>query len=461
VGVLRYLPIIFSLDLYFSMVTLLLILLTLFCIVFVIMKWGIHPFLALFVGSIGYGLLVGMKPDLILQSISEGFGGVLGRIGILILLGVIIGTFLEKTGGALVIAHKVLALIGEKSVMLAMMVTGYILSIPVFGDSAFIMMNPISKSLSLKGKVPYAATTIALALGISATHSLVPPTPGPIAAAGIIGADLGMVIFWGLVASAFALIPCFFFAKYYVTKIELLPPSELVEEAEVSTEKPSLTRSFLPILIPLVLIILASVANYPTKPFGEGVVVEALLFMGSPVIALLIGCFLAFLLPARFEAKLLSTTGWVGESLYAAAPVILITGAGGVFGKMLQNSGIDLLISQNLSEMSWGLLLPFLMAAALKTAQGSSTVALITTASIIGPLLATLGLDSEQMRVLVVLAIGSGAIAISHANDSFFWVLTQLSGMNIKQGNQTQSLGTLILGSSAFLAVYLISLLVG
>jgi GntP family gluconate:H+ symporter len=345
--------------------------------------------------------------------------------------------------------------------MLAMMVTGYILSIPVFGDSAFIMMNPISKSLSLKGKVPYAATTIALALGISATHSLVPPTPGPIAAAGIIGADLGMVIFWGLVASAFALIPCFFFAKYYVTKIELLPPSELVEEAEASTEKPSLTRSFLPILIPLVLIILASVANYPTKPFGEGVVVEALLFMGSPVIALLIGCFLAFLLPARFEAKLLSTTGWVGESLYAAAPVILITGAGGVFGKMLQNSGIDLLISQNLSEMSWGLLLPFLMAAALKTAQGSSTVALITTASIIGPLLATLGLDSEQMRVLVVLAIGSGAIAISHANDSFFWVLTQLSGMNIKQGNQTQSLGTLILGSSAFLAVYLISLLVG
>ena len=425
------------------------------------MKWGIHPFLALFVGSIGYGLMVGMKPDLILQSISEGFGGVLGRIGILILLGVIIGTFLEKTGGALVIAHKVLALIGEKSVMLAMMVTGYILSIPVFGDSAFIMMNPISKSLSLKGKVPYAATTIALALGISATHSLVPPTPGPIAAAGIIGADLGMVIFWGLIVSALALIPCFFFAKYYASKIELLPPSELVEEPEASAQKPTLTRSFLPILIPLVLIILASVANYPTKPFGEGVVVEALLFMGSPVIALLIGCFLAFLLPARFEANLLSTTGWVGESLYSAAPVILITGAGGVFGKMLQNSGIDALISQNLSEMSWGLLLPFLMAAALKTAQGSSTVALITTASIIGPLLATLGLDSEQMRVLVVLAIGSGAIAISHANDSFFWVLTQLSGMNIKQGNQTQSLGTLILGSSAFLAVYLISLLVG
>ena len=425
------------------------------------MKWGIHPFLALFVGSIGYGLMVGMKPDLILQSISDGFGGVLGRIGILILLGVIIGTFLEKTGGALVIAHKVLALIGEKSVMLAMMVTGYILSIPVFGDSAFIMMNPISKSLSLKGKVPYAATTIALALGISATHSLVPPTPGPIAAAGIIGADLGMVIFWGLIVSALALIPCFSFAKYYASKIELLPPSELVEEPEASAQKPTLTRSFLPILIPLVLIILASVANYPTKPFGEGVVVEALLFMGSPVIALLIGCFLAFLLPARFEANLLSTTGWVGESLYSAAPVILITGAGGVFGKMLQNSGIDALISQNLSEMSWGLLLPFLMAAALKTAQGSSTVALITTASIIGPLLATLGLDSEQMRVLVVLAIGSGAIAISHANDSFFWVLTQLSGMNIKQGNQTQSLGTLILGSSAFLAVYLISLLVG
>jgi GntP family gluconate:H+ symporter len=146
----------------------------------------------------------------------------------------------------------------------------------------------------------------------------------------------------------------------------------------------------------------------------------------------------------------------VGESLLIAAPVILITGAGGVFGKMLQNSGIADLVSANLDAASWGIFLPFLMALALKTAQGSSTVALITTASIVAPLLATLGLDSEMMRVFTVLAIGSGAIAISHANDSFFWAMTQLTGMNIKQGNQTHSLGTLVLSCSAILIIYLI-----
>ena len=195
------------------MLTLLIILLTLAFIIFAIIKFDIHPFLALLVGAIFYGLLSGMPPELIVQSISEGFGGVLGSIGLLILLGVIIGTFLEKTGGAFVIAQKILAWIGQKSVMLAMMVTGYILSIPVFGDSTFIILNPINKSLSFKGKLPFAATTIALTMGITASHSLVPPTPGPIAAAGILDADLGMVIFWGLIISLSSLIPCFFYAK--------------------------------------------------------------------------------------------------------------------------------------------------------------------------------------------------------------------------------------------------------
>ena len=197
---------------------------------------------------------------------------------------------------------------------------------------------------------------------------------------------------------------------------------------------PSLGKSFLPIIIPLLLIVLASIAKYPTLPFGDNVFTTMLLFVGSPVIALLIGAFLAFSLPEKFDAKLLSSSGWVGESLLIAAPVILITGAGGVFGKMLQNSGIAELVSNNLNAASWGIFLPFLMALALKTAQGSSTVALITTASIVAPLLAALGLDSETMRVFAVLAIGSGAIAISHANDSFFWAMTQLTGMNIKQG---------------------------
>lgn len=436
------------------MTILLLVLLVLALIVFAIIRFDIHPFLALFVGAILYGLLAGMSSDLILKSIADGFGGVIGRIGLVILLGVIIGTFLEKTGGALVIARRVLVWIGEKSVMLAMMITGWILSIPIFGDSAFVIMNPINKSLSFKGKVPFAATTVALTLGVTASHSLVPPTPGPIATAGMLGADLGLVIFWGSVISILALVPCFFFVKYYVTRFHLEPQLAEVEKTALVTHYPSLGRSFMPIAIPLILILLASVATYPTRPFGDGLPALIIIFLGAPVIALLIGSFLSFSLPAKFDIRLLASRGWIGEAVITAAPIILITGAGGVFGMMLQNSGIAELVSSNMSNVNWGIFLPFLMALALKTAQGSSTVAMITTASIVAPLLPVLGLDTDILRVFAVLAIGCGAIAISHANDSFFWVMTQMSGMNVKMGNQTHSLGTLLLSCTAILLLY-------
>lgn len=423
-------------------------------IVIAIIRYDIHPFLALFVGAILYGLLTGMSGDLILKSIADGFGGVMGKIGLVILLGIIIGTFLEKTGGAMVIAQKVLSWIGEKSVMLAMLITGWILSVPIFGDSAFVMMNPINKSLSYKGKVNFAATTVALTLGVTASHSLVPPTPGPIATAGILGADLGLVILWGSIVSIIALIPCFFYVKYYVTRFQLEPKMVKVETTSALKKYPSIGKATLPIIIPLLLIVFASVANYPTRPFGEGVFASVLIFLGHPVMALLIGTFLSFLLPDKFEIRLLSSTGWIGDSLVLAAPIILITGAGGVFGMMLQNSGIAELVSSNMANMNWGLFLPFLMALALKTAQGSSTVAMITTASIVAPLLPVLGLETEMHKVFGVLAIGCGAIAISHANDSFFWVMTQMSGMNIKMGNQTHSLGTLLLACTAILVLY-------
>jgi gluconate:H+ symporter, GntP family len=442
------------------MLTLLTILFALALILIAIVKFDIHPFLALFVGAILYGLLSGMPVDLILKSITDGFGGVLGSIGLLILLGVIMGTFLEKTGGALVIAEKILSWIGQKSVTVAMLMSGYILSIPVFGDSTFIMLNPISKSLSLKSKVPYAATTIAVALGATASHSLVPPTPGPIATAGILEADLGMIIFWGLIVSLITLVPSYFFIRKVCLKIPLEPKVAEVEVGKTLPKPPSAFNSFLPVIVPLILIILASIAKYPTLPFGENMFTTIILFVGSPVIALLIGAFLSFTLPAKFDRKLLSSSGWIGEAMLIAAPVILITGAGGVFGKMLQNSGIGDMVSANMSSANWGIFLPFLIAFALKTAQGSSTVAMITTASIIAPLLVSLGLDSETMRVFAALSIGAGAIAISHANDSFFWAVTQLSGLSIKQGNKTHSLGTLIMSLTAISVIYLITLFI-
>ena len=443
------------------MITILIILIALALILTAIIKFDIHPFLALFIGAIIYGLMMGMSPDLIIKSISEGFGGVMGSVGLLILLGVILGIFLEKTGGAMVIAEKTLKWVGEKSVNLSLMLSGWLLSVPVFGGSTIIMLNPIAKSLSSKSGISYAATIVAVSLGAMASHSLVPPTPGPIATAGILGADLGLVIFYGGFVSLITLIPLYIFVQKWVTKIPLKPVL-VADEKEIRKEdRPKFISSLMPILIPLSLIIIASIADYPTLPLGEGKFIQALQFLGTPVISLLIGAILSFTLPKKFDRKLLSSSGWIGEAILLAAPVILITGAGAVFGKMLQNSGVGDLVTSSMSDANWGIFLPFLIAFGLKTAQGSTTVAMITTASIIAPILGPLGLDSETMKVLTTIAIGAGALAISHANDSGFWVVTQLSGMTTKQGNMSHSLGTIIAGVTAISIVYILTLVVG
>jgi len=442
------------------MLTLVILLLVLALILLAIIRYEIHPFLALFGGAIGYGLLVGMDLKLILQSITEGFGGVMGSVGLLILLGVILGTFLEKTGGAMVLAEKVLSWVGEKSINLSLMLSGWVLSIPVFGDSTILMMNPIAKSLSAKSSVSYAATIVAVSLGAMISHSLVPPTPGPIATAGILGADLGLVILYGTFISLLALIPVHFFINRWVSRIPLRPTVASINQEISHQDRPKLVASLLPILSPLVLIFFASIANYPSQPLGDGKLKELISFLGSPVIALFIGALLSFTLPKKLDRKLLAATGWLGEALVAAAPVIFITGAGAIFGKMLQNSGIGSSVTTALEGANWGLFLPFLLAFGLKCAQGSTTVAMITTASIVAPLLSPLGLDTDILKVFTTLAIGAGALAISHANDSAFWVVTQLSGMSTKQGNLSHSLGTLIASISAMAALYLISLIV-
>jgi len=244
------------------MTTLLFLLLVITFILIAIIRYEIHPFLALFGGAIGYGLLVGMDLNMILKSITEGFGGVMGNVGLLILFGVILGTFLEKTGGAMVIAEKVLSWVGEKSINLSLMLSGWVLSIPVFGDSTILMMNPIAKSLSAKSTVSYAATIVAVSLGAMASHSLIPPTPGPIATAGILGADLGQVILYGTIVSLIALIPVYFFVQKWVTKISVRPQENPQDQYILQEERPKLATSLLPILTPLGFIFLASIASY-------------------------------------------------------------------------------------------------------------------------------------------------------------------------------------------------------
>ncbi|MBT8315657.1 MAG: GntP family permease [Maribacter sp.] len=436
------------------MVYLIALVIALALIVVGIVKWKIHPFFVLLFAAISYGFITGMQVSQIVDSINLGFGSIMGKIGLIIFFGVAIGTILEKSGGAMVIATRLLKLIGEKSIHLAMMATGYLLSIPVFADSAFIIMNSLNKALSDKAKVAYAGTTAALAFGLMATHVMVPPTPGPIAAAGILDAELGSVILWGLLVSMLALVPCYIFSTKIASRIHI--PIHL-EKTEDTLHKPKLFISLLSIVVPIILIVAKSIADYPGMDMGESFIYPIITFLGSPVIALLIGVILALLMPKKLDEKVYSATGWLGDALRIAAPIILITGAGGIFGAMLQNSGIADFIANAFTDIQIGLFLPFLLAACLKTTQGSSTVALITTASIVAPMMIALGLDDSFSRTMTVLAIGAGSTVVSHANDSFFWVLTQLTGMDVKQGNQIQTLGTLIFGVSAIAIIYVIT----
>lgn len=434
------------------------ILLILLSIAFIILAttWGkVHPFLALLFAAFLFGLFSGMPLETIISTINEGFGGTIGSIGIVIVVGLIIGVFLEKSGGAYALANLILRLIGERRVHEGMAAIGYLVSIPVFADSGFIILSPLNRALSKKAGISLAGTAVALSIGLMATHTMVPPTPGPIAAAGIIGADLGQVIAIGLVTSILALIACVIYAKWVGKRLPIDAAPELSEadmEAKLRAA-PAAWKSFLPILVPILLIVLRSVAEYPTRPFGEGQGAVFLSFIGNPVTALFIGMLLALLLPKKLDRAMLSTSGWVGEALRDGAVIILITGAGGAFGKVLQSSGIGELLAGTVTESGLGIWLPFLIAAAIKSAQGSSTVAIITTASIVAPLLPAMGLEAGAAPALVVVAIGAGSAVVSHANDSFFWVVTQLSDLNVNQGYRTYTLATAILGFTAMLVL--------
>jgi GntP family gluconate:H+ symporter len=444
------------------MVLVLLLIVSVLFIVVSTVKFKFHPFLALIFAAIGFGLLAQMPLPIIARSINDGFGGTIGSIGIVIIAGIIIGTFLEHSGGAFAIAERILKVIGQKHVPLAMAIIGYIVSIPVFADSGFVILMPLNRALSKKVKISLVGPVVALAVGLTSTHCLVPPTPGPIAAAGIIGADLGLVIFLGLVVSAFAVTVGWIFAVKFASKIYIDPNPEL-SEADIKArlkDAPSAFKAFTPIILPMVLIVVKSVADFPTHPLGQGNLKNIVSFIGEPVIALLIGVLFALLLPKKLEMQMLSTTGWVGQALLGSALIIMVTGAGGAFGMVLRNSPIAEVLSKTLSHANLGIWLPFIIAAAIKTAQGSSTVALITTASLMTPLMASLGFESATAKALVVTSISAGAMVVSHANDSFFWVVTQMAKMDIKTGYKVHTLATLIIGITSALAVWIISLIV-
>lgn len=438
-------------------------------------RWRINAFLVLIAASVGFGLaafFIGGKPGLLdarnahgapidglLTIIGKGFGGTLTTIGIVILFGTIIGYVLEKTGAAFVLAETILRAVGRRRAPLAIGLAGFVVGIPVFCDSGFIVLAALNRAIAADAGFSLAGMSTALSMGLYSTHVLVPPTPGPLAAAGTLGADIGRVIVLGLVVALPATLAGVLYAQRVVPRFTkagraggdaakpwVVPPGPL----------PSAWRAFLPILAPVALIALASVATLPAKPFGEGGLAFALIFAGHPLAALAIGIVLAFRCVAKWSVEMLD--GWITAAVKDASLILVITGAGGSLGAVIRATGLGDFLGATLAQWHLGLLLPFLIAATIKTAQGSSTVAIVTTSGILAPLLPALGWTEPSARALAVLAVGAGSMVVSHANDSYFWVVSQFSDMDVPTAYKTQTIASLITGLTALLTLFLLSL---
>ena len=438
------------------MLILIYLLITIVFIVLSTAKYKVHPFLTLLIASLGMGVLSGLDVNFVVKTVSEGFGNTLKSIGIIIACGSIIGTFLEKTGAAKSIANKVLQVVGNKNSALAMNLTGSIVSIPVFCDSGFVILSTLNNAINKKTGISLSVLGTSLAAGLYATHVFVPPTPGPLAAASIIGADVGLVLIFGLLIAIPVSIVGWLWASYYCSRFSI---NQKIDNDDLNIETKShtnLTMSVLPIIIPIVLITLKSIINHPTIELENLFINNVISFCGHPIIAILFGVFIAMFSATNFSLE--QHFDWVSSALKSAGVIILITGAGGAFGNILRATSLGDTISQSLLNFEVGLLLPFIIAAFLKTAQGSSTVSIITTSAMVLPLLDSLGLSSEMGKVLTVLSIGAGAMTVSHLNDSYFWIVSQFSNMNTKTALHCHTASTLLQGLTSIVLIKIISL---
>jgi len=434
--------------------------------ILLISKLKVHPFLAIMGISLLLAIIAGIPLTQIPDVIGAGFSGTFSSIGIVIILGAFIGSVLEKTGAALKLADMVIRLVGEKHPQLAIELMGWVVSIPVFCDSGFVILNPIRKALVKRTGVSSVAMTVCLSCGLYISHVFIPPTPGPIAAAQTLGAGdyLLLVIGIGVLCSIFPLIAGLIYAKFIGKKIksadELTDNGEIVktyEELKAEYGKlPSGINALAPLLVPILLMALSSVSSMAG---WTGTIADGLTFLGKPIIALAVGTILAIvqLFTAGKQKDFYTLTN---DTLKTVGPILFVTAAGGVLGKVISSSDMVNFITQHASALeAIGIFFPFLLSAILKSAQGSSTVAITTTAGIVAPLLPVLGFSTPVEIALVVMAIGAGAMTVSHANDSYFWVVTNFGEMKPEEGYKTQTLMTLVIGIAAMVEIFILSLI--
>lgn len=441
-----------------------------------ISKLKVHPFLAI----MGVSLLLALVGGIPLTDtttaegatvsgipsvIGAGFSSTFTSIGIVIILGALIGSILERTGAALKLADMVVKIVGKNHPELAIELMGWVVSIPVFCDSGFVILDPIRRAMVKRTGTSSVAMTVALSVGLYISHVFIPPTPGPIAAANTlgIGNNLLMVMGMGVLASIIPLIAGYFYAKYIGKRVKSADELGNSEQAVKTYEElvasygklPNGWNALAPILVPIVLMALGSVA---AMAGWTGAAFSICDFLGKPIIALAVGTIFAIIQMGTAH-KMGEFYQVTNETLKTVGPILFVTAAGGVLGKVISSTSMVSYITANANVLeAVGILFPFLLAAILKSAQGSSTVAITTTAGIVAPLMGALGLDTPALAALTVMAIGAGAMTVSHANDSYFWVVTNFGEMTPEQGYKTQTLATLILGVSSMVGIFILSL---
>jgi GntP family gluconate:H+ symporter len=439
------------------LLTSILVLISIIVIIIFTSRLKVNAFISLFLVSLLLAFTT-LPPGTVVSTIKEGFGNTMASIGFLIILGAIIGITLDKTGGTLSIARYILSKTGRDRSAPALGITGFITGLPIFCDSGFIILSGLAKSFSSKSKLamPFMATVLATSL--YSVHCLIPPHPGALAAAGLIKVNLGYLILIGTLFAIPGAVAAYYWSRWMVKGKNYLPAKEIESDIQLTpTDLPPAFLSFLPIVIPLLLITFRSLFNLIDKG-GQSIVSKIFYFPGEPIFALSIGVGLAMLLIKDKSVKTINLV--FSEAVIKAGPILIVTAAGGMFGMVIKATGSGEALGKLLSGTSIGLVIPFLIAAVMKTAQGSSTVAIITTASFVAPMISMLGLDSDWGRLLTMLSMGAGSMIVSHANDSYFWVVSNFSDIEPDATLRVYSSSTIIMGIVVFACVWITSLFV-
>ncbi len=427
----------------------------------------VNAFIALLVTALVFGGLTFMGGVEIINTITAGFAGTVESIGIVIIFGIMLGNYLDAAKATNRMALDTVRLVGQKRSGIAMAICGYIISIPVFSDAAMVILTPLVKSIHKRTRIPLAILAVSLASGLLATHVYVPPTPGPLAAAGLLGIDIGRAILWGAFAAVFMTLFGTVFAHIFFKKkpdsyYSWRDDAERAKEEAIDSDSnaleddkdlPGTLASLLPLVLPLLLIVGNTTCSmlFPS----DSAIVAVTSFIGNANVALALGALLAVIFLGKRMGKDM-VMKVVDKSLKEAGPIVFITAAGGALGEVLSVSGAGAdLAGMVINTGLPFILIPFVIAAILKIVQGSGTVAVTTAATLCAPIASALGLDP----ILIFLASGAGARACCHVNDSFFWVFTNCMGYDMKGGLKTLSLANPFMALGGLFGTFLASLI--